>query len=152
MSDPKAPFGSTEIEILRYIGDHHPISVGEMAEHVAGTTGQARTTVLTIMERLRRKGHLTRKKISGVYRYSPKVAKQVLLQTLVRNFVDTTLGGSVSHSWRFFLRADPSPRMTWTRSSVWCVIWKINGRNIDHDGTFSTGCLGGGHVESLLAG
>ena len=80
MSDPKAPFGSTEIEILRYIGDHHPISVGEMAEHVAGTTGQARTTVLTIMERLRRKGHLTRKKIGGVYRYSPKVAKQVLLQ------------------------------------------------------------------------
>ena len=35
MSDPKAPFGSTEIEVLRYIGDHHPISVGEMAEYVA---------------------------------------------------------------------------------------------------------------------
>ena len=84
MSDTKAPFGSTEIEILRYIGDHHPISVGEMAEYVAQTTGQARTTVLTIMERLRRKGHLTRKQIGGVYRYSPKVAKHVLLQSLVR--------------------------------------------------------------------
>ena len=107
MSDPKALFGSTEIEILRYIGDHHPISVGEMAEHVAGTTGQARTTVLTIMERLRRKGHLTRKKIGGVYRYSPKVAKQVLLQTLVRNFVDTTLGGSVSPFVAFLSESGP---------------------------------------------
>ena len=107
MSDPKAPFGSTEIEILRYIGDHHPISVGEMAEHVAGTTGQAPTTVLTIMERLRRKGHLTRKKISGVYRYSPKVAKQVLLQTLVRTFVDTTLGGSVSPFVAFLSESGP---------------------------------------------
>jgi predicted transcriptional regulator len=107
MSDPKAPFGSTEIEILRYIGDHHPISVGEMAEYVAGTTGQARTTVLTIMERLRRKGHLTRKKIGGIYRYSPKVAKQVLLQTLVRNFVDTTLGGSVSPFVAFLSESGP---------------------------------------------
>jgi predicted transcriptional regulator len=96
MADPNGPFGSTEIEILRYIGDHHPISVGEMAEQVARTSGQARTTVLTIMERLRRKGHLTRRKIAGVYRYSPKVAKQLLLKTLVKNFIDTTLGGSLS--------------------------------------------------------
>ena len=96
MADPKAAFGSTEIEILRYIGDHHPISVGEVAEHFAQTTGQARTTVLTIMDRLRRKGHLTRKRIGGVYRYSPKVAKQDLLRGLVKDFVDKTLGGSVS--------------------------------------------------------
>lgn len=96
MADPKAPLGSTEIEILRYIGDHHPISVGDVAEHVAQTTGQARTTVLTIMERLRQKGHLTRRKVGGVYRYSPKIAKQDLLRNLVRNFVDTTLGGSVT--------------------------------------------------------
>ena len=107
MADNKAPFGSTEIEVLRYIGDHHPISVGEMAEHVAGTTGQARTTVLTIMERLRRKGHLTRKKIRGVYRYSPKVAKQVFLQSLVRDFVDTTLGGSVSPFVAFLSESGP---------------------------------------------
>ena len=107
MADPNAPFGSTEIEILRYIGDHHPISVGEMAEHVAQTTGQARTTVLTIMERLRQKGHLIRKKVRGVYRYSPKVAKQVLLQSLVRNFVDTTLGGSVSPFVAFLSESGP---------------------------------------------
>ena len=96
MADPKAPLGSTELDILRYIGDHHPISVGETAEHVARTTGQARTTVLTTMERLRRKGHLTRKRVKGVYRYSPKVAKDALLRGLVKNFVDTALGGSVS--------------------------------------------------------
>ena len=56
MADSKPALGPLEIEILRYIGDHHPISVGEVAEHVAQTTGQARTTVLTIMDRLRRKG------------------------------------------------------------------------------------------------
>ncbi len=96
MADPKAAFGSTEIEVLRYIGDHHPISVGEAAEYFAQTTGQARTTILTIMENLRRKGHLTRRRIGGVYRYSPKIAKHELLQGLVKDFVDKTLGGSVS--------------------------------------------------------
>ena len=96
MADPKAALGSTEIEILRYIGDHHPIRVGEVAEHVAQTTGQARTTVLTIMERLRRKGHLTRKRVGGVFRYTPKIPKHDLLRGLVEDFVDKTLGGSVS--------------------------------------------------------
>jgi predicted transcriptional regulator len=96
MADPKAALGSTEIQILRYIGDHHPISVGDVAEYVAQASGQARTTILTTMERLRKKGHLTRKKFDGVYRYSPKVPKHDLLRGLVKTFVDSTLGGSVS--------------------------------------------------------
>ncbi|MEN6365634.1 MAG: BlaI/MecI/CopY family transcriptional regulator [Thermoguttaceae bacterium] len=107
MADPKAPLGSTEIEILRYIGGHHPISVGEVSEHVAQTTGQARTTILTIMERLRQKGHLTRRRIGGVYRYSPKIPTHDLLRGLVKNFVDTTLGGSVSPFVAFLAENDP---------------------------------------------
>ena len=107
MADPKAALGSTEIEILRYIGDHYPISVGEVAQHVAQTTGQARTTVLTIMERLRHKGYLTRKRVGGVYRYSPKVPKQELLRDLVKHFVATTLGGSVSPFVAFLSESGP---------------------------------------------
>lgn len=96
MGDPKANLGSTEIEILHFLGDHHPRTVGQVAEYVAETTGQARTTVLTIMERLRRKGYLTRRRLRGVYHYWPKIPKQDLLQGLVKQFVATTLGGSVS--------------------------------------------------------
>jgi len=107
MGDPKAPLGSTEIEILRYISDHHPISVGEVAAHVAQTTGQARTTILTIMERLRRKGHLTRKRVKGVYRYSPKIPKHDLLCGLVKDFVEKTLGGSVSPFAAFLSESCP---------------------------------------------
>jgi predicted transcriptional regulator len=96
MADPRPALGSTEIEILRYLGDHSPLSVGEVAEYFAQTTGQARTTILTIMERLRKKGYLTRKQVGGVYHYSPKVLKQDFLRGLVKTFVDTTLAGSVS--------------------------------------------------------
>jgi predicted transcriptional regulator len=107
MADPKAPLGSTEIAILRYIGDHHPISVGAVAEHVARTTGQARTTVLTIMERLRRKGYLTRTRAAGVFRYSPKMSKHDLLRGLVGNFVTTVLGGSMSPFLAFLSESGP---------------------------------------------
>lgn len=96
MADSKAALGSTEIEILRYLGDHPPLSVGDVADHFAETSGQARTTILTIMERLRKKGYLTRKQIKGVFHYSPKVAKHDLLRGLVKSFVDTTLAGSVA--------------------------------------------------------
>jgi predicted transcriptional regulator len=96
MAESKNPLGSTELEILRYLGDRPPQSVGEVADHFAQTTGQARTTILTIMERLRKKGHLKRKLSGGVFHYSPRVAKQDLLRSLVKSFVDTTLGGSVS--------------------------------------------------------
>ena len=96
MPAPKASLGSTEIEILRYLGEQGPLSVGDAADYFAKTSGQARTTILTIMERLRKKGYLTRRQIKGVFRYSPKVSQKALLQNLVQRFVDTTLAGSVS--------------------------------------------------------
>lgn len=88
--------GRAELDILRYIGDHHPISVREVAEHVAATKGHVRTTVLNVMERLRVKGYLTRKRIDGVFQYSPRIPKSELLQNLVREFVERALAGSVS--------------------------------------------------------
>jgi len=96
VSPIKKALGATEIEVLRYLGDHPESTVGEAADHFARTSGQARTTILTIMERLRAKGYLTRKQADGVYRYSAKGAKGELLRGLVKTFVDKTLGGSLT--------------------------------------------------------
>jgi len=96
MSPSREPLGSLELEILQYIADHHPISVREVADHFAETSGQARTTILTVMERLRGKGYLARRKVGGLHRYRPTVAKAELMQQLVGDFVDTVLGGTVS--------------------------------------------------------
>jgi predicted transcriptional regulator len=78
------------------VAEEHPISVRELADKLADTSGQARTTVLTVLERLRKKGYLTRRKSGGVNRYSPRVAMTQLLQSLVGDFVQRVLGGSVS--------------------------------------------------------
>jgi len=96
MAPPKEILGHLEIDVLQYVGDHHPITVREVAAFFAETSGQARTTLLTVMERLRSKGYLTRRKVKGVHRYSPTIAKSELLSRLVGNFVEEVLGGAVS--------------------------------------------------------
>ena len=96
MARPNEPLGQVQLEVLQYVADHHPIRVGEVAEHFTQTTGKARTTILTVMERLRAKGYLTRKKIRGTWHYSPKVPQREVLNAEVGRFVDRTLDGSLS--------------------------------------------------------
>jgi predicted transcriptional regulator len=92
----RASLGQAEWEILRYVIEHHPVTVREVADHAAETSGQARTTILTVMERLRKKRYLTRRKLGGVYQYSPKVPSSDILQNFVKQFVETTLNGAMS--------------------------------------------------------
>jgi len=96
MARRKESLGRLELDVLRYVTDHHPISVREVAAHFAKTSGQARTTLLTVMERLRGKGFLSRRKVDGRHRYTPTVAKADLLHGMVSDFVNDVLGGSVS--------------------------------------------------------
>src|SRR5260221_11206982 len=72
------------------------MSVGEAAERFGAPRGLARSTVLTVMERLRTKKRLTRKRAGGVYLYSSREGTDALLSGVVRSFVETTLSGSVS--------------------------------------------------------
>jgi predicted transcriptional regulator len=88
--------GDQELEVLRYVAEHAPASVGEVAEQFGAPRGLARTTILTVMERLRKKGFLTRSKGERPFRYSPRTAPSEVVQGLVREFVEKTLGGSLS--------------------------------------------------------
>lgn len=96
MARRRETIGREEMQVLRYVADRHPVSVREVAEHVAATSGKARTTVLTVMERLREKGYLVRRRKGGVYRYSPRRSQADVLKSLVADFVREALGGSVS--------------------------------------------------------
>lgn len=88
--------GDQELALLRDIAETGPSTVGELAERFGEPRGLARSTVLTMMERLRQKGHLEREQVEGVYRYSLLVSEGDLLRGAVRTFVEKTLAGSVS--------------------------------------------------------
>jgi predicted transcriptional regulator len=95
MSKKNQSLGRVELELLQYIDEHHPITVRDVAEYWNSKTGQARTTVLTMMERLTKKGFLTRKKIDNVFHYSPKQSAASVLRGMVGDFVQGVLGGSI---------------------------------------------------------
>lgn len=88
--------GDQELALLRFVADFGPISVGEAAERFGAPRALARSTVLTVMERLRAKKRLTRKRSGGVYLYASPERADVLLSGVVRAFVETTLSGSLS--------------------------------------------------------
>ena len=96
MSRPQPNIGRAELEVLQFVTEHHPVSVREVADHFASTKGQVRTTLLNVMERLRKKGYLIRRKEQGIFRYSPRVPKGELLRDLIHDFVSKALGGSIS--------------------------------------------------------
>jgi len=92
----KSTIGRAEMEILHFIHDWHPITVRLVAEQFGESKGLTRTTILNVMERLRKKGFLTRQQTAGSYQYSPRLPKAELLKGLVREFVDNSLRGSLS--------------------------------------------------------
>lgn len=88
--------GEQELALLTWLAEHPAITVGEVAERYGADRGLARSTVLTMMERLRKKGHLSRRQVEGVFRYSADAGPEDVLKDAVGTFVSRTLGGSVS--------------------------------------------------------
>lgn len=86
--------GRAEMEVLRFVAHHAPVTVREVADHLAETKGHVRTTVLNSMERLREKGFLRRRKVEGVFQYFPAEGRTPLHQRLIAGFVDAAFGGS----------------------------------------------------------
>jgi len=87
--------GNQELLLLNYIAERAPLSVGEAAEDFGKAHALARTTVLTMMERLRQKGRLTREKVGNTYQYRPSIPRDELQRGLVDEFVRKALGGSL---------------------------------------------------------
>lgn len=90
----EAPLGDQELELLRFIADHAPVTVRDAAERWGEPRGLAKTTVQTMMERLRVKNYLGRVKQDGAFHYAPAVPRRDLLRGLVHDFVQKALGGS----------------------------------------------------------
>lgn len=93
---PEQPIGEQELALLRFVADRGGATAGEAAEEYGVPRTLARSTVLTMMERLRRKGHLTRRLVNGVYTYRAGASSADLLRRAVGRFVERHLGGSVS--------------------------------------------------------
>jgi predicted transcriptional regulator len=91
----KLPVGEQELQLLKELVENGPGSAGELQTRWGEPRGLARSTVLTMMERLRGKRYLSRRRENGVYRYEPRGGAQIL-SGLVGRFVEKALDGSLS--------------------------------------------------------
>jgi predicted transcriptional regulator len=91
----KAPLGDLELEVLRFVAQRGPSSVREIADEYGESKGLARTTILTVMERLRSKGYLERSKGRAAQIYKAVEDQNDVMHGIVEEFVDKTLGGSL---------------------------------------------------------
>ena len=105
----KPTLGELELEILRYVTEHAPVSVGQVTEGFAVPRGLSRSTINTSIERLFKKGYLTRSSGSEgeVFRYAAAVPSEELLGGLVEHFVENTLAGSLRPFVAYFARRQP---------------------------------------------
>ena len=93
---PPPTIGEQELALLRHVADRGGATVGEVVEQFGAANGLARSTVITMMDRLRKKEYLSRRLAGGVYRYQARASSEELTQGAIRRFVDRNLGGSVA--------------------------------------------------------
>ena len=101
--------GAQELALLRHIADAGGVTVGEVAEAFGTPRTLARSTVLTMMERLRKKGFLNRRLAGGVYRYQARATSDEVTRGAIRRFIDRNLDGSVAP---FVASLSESPALT----------------------------------------
>ena len=94
MPKQQASLGELELTVLKAIWENQPVTVQQVAEIIGQNRGSARTTVLTVMQRLHAKKYLKRQKAAGLYQYSTTQARGKVISRLIEQFLDQVLDGS----------------------------------------------------------
>jgi predicted transcriptional regulator len=89
-------------------------SLGEgSVKTVRDIVGQSRplayTTIMTVMDRLVRKGMLTRRKAGKAYLFSPQASRDAMRRVAVRELVDGYFEGSEEDLMQYLRRRDAQP-------------------------------------------
>jgi predicted transcriptional regulator len=87
--------GDQELALLRFVSSHGPISAGEAATQYGEPNRLARSTIDTVLIRLHKKGFLSRTQQANLFRYEAVMEPQAVMGSLVEQFVEKTLGGSL---------------------------------------------------------
>ena len=94
MVDKGSNLGELELTVMKAIWENHPCTVKQIAQLLGKQRGCAKTTVLTIMQRLHAKNFLKRRKKGGVFQYSPTEQRGKVMSQLIGQFLDKVLDGS----------------------------------------------------------
>jgi len=108
MAKKAQTLGRLELEVLKIVWDKPGCTVPEVAEILAKQKGSARTTILTVIQRLHKKAFLKRKKQRGVFHYYPTQKKTAVLGNLAKQFVRNIFDGSPASLIQYLTESDVS--------------------------------------------
>lgn len=89
-----APLSAAQIEIMNLIWSRGEATVTEIWKALSAERPVARTTVLTVMDRLEKKGWLRRRAEGALHFYSAARTRESTLGNLVDRLVETAFSGS----------------------------------------------------------
>ncbi len=83
-----------ELHCLRVLWDMKEGTVKDVRSAIAGSRQLAYTTVMTVLDRLVKKGGLERRKSGRSFTYVPLLSREALRKLAVQEVVDSFFGGS----------------------------------------------------------
>ena len=111
MAKKGSNLGELELVVMKTIWEHQPCTVKQIAKILGKRRGCAKTTVLTVMQRLHAKHFLKRRKVGGLYQYSPTEERGTVISKLIGQFLDKVLDGSPTPFVAYLLETeDLSPK------------------------------------------
>lgn len=98
-----------ELECLKALWDLGEGNVRAVREALAATRPLAYTTVMTVLDRLTRKGAVARRKVSRSFVYTPALDRESLRRLAVRQLADSFFGGSLEKLRAYLEGRPPGP-------------------------------------------
>jgi predicted transcriptional regulator len=92
-----APLSEAQIEIMDLVWERGRATVTEVWKSLEARRPVARTTVLTVMDRLVKKGWLQRSTVDQQHVYSAVRSREAALGRMVQRLVDTAFAGSAEN-------------------------------------------------------
>lgn len=89
----RPPLGDQQLDLFRFVTENAPVTAREVVEQYGVPRDLARTTILTMLEKLRAKGYLVRTRKNGTYHYMPSEEEVGVWQDVIHQFVEKVLGG-----------------------------------------------------------
>lgn len=99
MTKPEGTLAPAQYEIMQAVWQRgaEGATVAEIWQTISRTREVTRTTILNQVDRLEKRGWLSRRQQDGVYRYAAAVDRQNAAERLAHQFVGEFFGGSASN-------------------------------------------------------
>jgi len=89
--------------VMKAVWARSPITANEVVEALAETTSWKPKTIMTLLNRLVKKGALGFEKEGRAYRYSPRVEEAECVRAESRSFLERVYGGALTPMLAHFL-------------------------------------------------